>query len=127
DPSLPLDRKQRIIDDLLGDRASPLTTGLVGFVVAAGRARDLPEIIDRLVERAAADRQHAVAEVRSVIPLEEERQRGLSAALSSNLGRQVEVKVIVDPSVIGGLSARVGDTVIDGTVRHRLDQLREAL
>ena len=51
----------------------------------------------------------------------------LARALSENLGHEVEVKVIVDQSVIGGVSVRVGDTVIDGTVRHRLDQLKERL
>ena len=48
-------------------------------------------------------------------------------AYDQALGKRLEVKVIVDPSVMGGLVARVGDTVIDGSVRHRLDQLREVL
>ena len=42
-------------------------------------------------------------------------------------GKEVEVKVVVDPNVLGGVVARVGDTVIDGTVRHRLDQLKERI
>ena len=42
-------------------------------------------------------------------------------------GKQVEVKVILDETVLGGLVARVGDTVIDGSVRHRLEQLREGM
>ena len=41
--------------------------------------------------------------------------------------KNIEVKVIVDPSVLGGLVATIGDTVIDGTVRHRLDQLKEQI
>ena len=99
----------------------------MSFVVGAGRARDLPAIIDRVVERAAAERKHVVAEVRSAVSLDAKRQQKLAKALSQNLGLDVEVKVIVDPSVIGGAAVRVGDTVIDGTVRHRLDQLREGL
>ena len=127
DLSLPVDRKVAIIEQLLGPKGSPLTTSLVSFIVSAGRARELPQIIDRVVERAAAERKHAVAEVRSAIELDAPRKEKLAKALSNNLGLDVEVKVIVDPSVIGGVSARVGDTVIDGTVRHRLDQLREGL
>jgi F-type H+-transporting ATPase subunit delta len=80
-----------------------------------------------VVERAAAERKHAVAEVRSAVPLDARRRDKLAKALSKNLGLDVEVKVIVDPSVIGGAAVRVGDTVIDGTVRHRLDQLKEGL
>ena len=127
DQSLPAERRQAIVENLLGGKASPITVSLVSFIVVAGRARDLPAIIDRVVERAAAERKHVVAEVRSAVSLDAKRQQKLAKALSQNLGLDVEVKVIVDPSVIGGAALRVGDTVIDGTVRHRLDQLREGL
>lgn len=127
DESLPVDKRLAIVDDLLKLKASPVTVNLVSFVVGVGRARDLPKIIDRFVERAAAERQHEVAEVRSAIPLDDGQRKRVAEALSKALDKQVEVKVIVDPSVLGGISARVGDTVIDGTVRNRLDQLKELL
>ncbi len=128
DASIPSEKRQEIIQDLLvKSNATPITTSLVSFVVGAGHARDLPGIISSLVERAASDRQHAVAEVRSAVSLDENQRTRLAAALSKNLGKEVEVKVHVDPSVLGGLSARVGDVVIDGTVRHRLDQLKETI
>jgi F-type H+-transporting ATPase subunit delta len=128
DASLPVEKRQEIISDLMGNaNASPLTTSLVSFVIRAGHARDLPAIISSLVERAASDRNHEVAEVRSAVPLDENQRTRLARALSRNLGKEVEVKVHVDPSVLGGLSARVGDVVIDGTVRHRLDQLKETI
>jgi len=128
DTDLPSEKRQEIIQDLLGRaEATPITTSLVSFIVGAGHARDLPGIISSLVERAASDRKHAVAEIRSAVPLDEDQRRRLAAALSKNLGKEVEVKVHVDPSVLGGLSARVGDVVIDGTVRHRLDQLKETI
>lgn len=127
DQALPAEKRQAIVEDLLGGKASPLTTALVSFVVAAGRARELPDIIARMVERAASARKHAIAEVRSAIPLDGDQQRRLAEALSASLGKEVEVKVVIDPSVLGGISARVGDLVIDGTVRHRLEQLKEAI
>lgn len=127
DPAIPAEKRQAIVEDLLGTRALPLTTALVSFVVGAGRARDLPGIIALVVERAASKRQHVVAEVRSSTPLSADQRSRLAQSLSANLGKQVEVKVIVDPSVLGGLSARIGDVVIDGTIRHRLDQLKEAI
>jgi F-type H+-transporting ATPase subunit delta len=43
------------------------------------------------------------------------------------VGRPVELRVRIDPSLMGGMSVSIGDTVIDGSVRHRLDKLREAL
>jgi F-type H+-transporting ATPase subunit delta len=127
DPRLPAARKQAVIGDLLEDQASPLTRALVGLVVGLGRAKELPEIADRLVERAAAERNRAVAEVRSAVPLDEKVLNRLAKGLSKATGKQVEVKLVVDPSVIGGVVARVGNTVIDGSVRHRLESLRERM
>ena len=51
----------------------------------------------------------------------------LTASLSRATGKDVEVKTIVDPSIIGGVVARVGDTVIDGSLSHRMQELRETL
>ncbi|HEX9681864.1 MAG TPA: ATP synthase F1 subunit delta [Acidimicrobiales bacterium] len=125
DANVPVDRRQQIIEDLLGSKASPTTTAVLSFVVGAGRARDLPAICDALVERAASERSSVVADVRSAIDLPPEVVQRLAAALGTTTGRQVEVKVIVDPTVVGGLVATVGDTVIDGSVRRRLELIRD--
>lgn len=127
DPQLPLDRKQEIIDDLVGGRASELTTGMVQFVVAQGRAADLPAIARSLVEMAAASRDRAVAEVRSAVPLDDETIERLASGLSKATGKSVEVRLIIDPTVIGGIVARVGDTVIDGSIARRVESLRQAI
>ena len=60
-------------------------------------------------------------------PLDDEQVRRLAEALSQATGKHVEVKVVVDEKVMGGLVATIGDTVIDGTVRHRLAQLKETI
>ena len=80
-----------------------------------------------LVERAAATKSRTVAEVRSAVALTEDQHIRLAAALANATGKQVELKVIVDPTVLGGLVAQVGDTVIDGSVRSRLDQIKSLL
>jgi F-type H+-transporting ATPase subunit delta len=127
DEAIPVARRQGVVESLLGDKASPVTTNLVGFIVGAGRGRQLPQIIDRLVERAAEAKDSVVAEVRSAIALTDDQTTRLAEALGKASGKRVQVKVIVDPSVLGGLVAQIGDTVIDGSVRARLDQLREAI
>jgi len=127
DQAIPVELRQGVVEKLLGGRAAPVTTALVSFVVGAGRARDLPAIIDRLVERVAEERAEVVAEVRSAIALNDEQRGRLATALSEATKKKVSVKVIVDPSVLGGLVASIGDTVIDGSIRHRLDQLKETL
>ncbi len=122
-----IDRDQRVemLEDLLSDKVSPHTLGLLRFVVEQGRARQLPQILERLSDLAAEARNSVVAEVRSAVPLSGEQREELAKALSSATGKNVEVKVLVDPSVIGGVVATVGETVIDGSVRRRLQQLRE--
>ena len=125
DPHLPVERRIAVIDELMGGKAIATSTARVSMLVAAGQGGDLPQIIDRFLELAASEREHEVAEVRSAIELSDDQTTRLAAALGKATGKNVEVKVVVDPSVLGGLVARVGDTVIDGSVRHRLDQLKE--
>lgn len=127
DELVPAGKRQAIVEDLLGGKATPTTTQLVSMVVGSGRGRDLPAIIDKLVERASSAKQLAVAEVRSAVALTDDQQARLAAALANATGTQVNLKVVVDPSVLGGLVATVGDTVIDGSVRTRVDQLKSRL
>lgn len=127
DAHIPASRRQQIVEDLLQGRATEVTSALVSLVVGAGRAHDLTGIIRELVEMSASENDLAVAEVRSAIELTEDQRTRLAAALRQSLGRSVEIKVIIDPTVLGGIITQVGDTVIDGSVRHRLSQLREAI
>jgi F-type H+-transporting ATPase subunit delta len=127
DPALPADRKKAIIEDLLGGRASRHTVTLLGFIVDQGRAKDLPRIIEAMAELAAERRRRAVAEVRTAVPLDAKRRDSLAKALSDATGKDVELKVLVDPSVIGGVVAQVGDQVFDGSIKRRLELAREQL
>ena len=126
DAQLPVARRQQIVVDLLGGQASPVTTAIVTMLVGTGRARDIPAVVDLVVDHAAKERQREVAEVRSAVDLDDDQRDRLATALKAATGKDVEVKVVVDPAVLGGVVATIGDTVIDGSVRHRLDQLREA-
>jgi F-type H+-transporting ATPase subunit delta len=127
DPALPTENKRQLIADTLGERANPLTVNLLGFLVELGRARELGRIVEELAEVVAQTREQAVAEVRSAIPLDGAMTKRLADALSRATGRQIEVRVVVDPSVIGGAVARVGDEIFDGSVRSRLLEAREHL
>jgi F-type H+-transporting ATPase subunit delta len=126
-PGLPLDQRSAVVDDLLEGRALSTTRALATFVVAAGRGHDLPAIVNRFVELAAQTREQVVAEVRSAVALDDTQRTRIAEALSKATRKRVEVKVVVDESVLGGIVATIGDTVIDGTVRHRLEQLKERM
>lgn len=127
DAAIAPEARAKVVAELLGKRTSPHTVTLLQFVIAAGKARQLTQIVDALVQKAAAARSRAVAEVRSAVPLGEEQRTALRAAIEQATGKQVDIKVLVDPTVLGGLHVRVGDQVFDGTIRHRLDLARERL
>jgi len=77
--------------------------------------------------KVAGERGAAYAEVRSAVPLSDDQKSRLAAALSESVGRQVAVRVTIDPTVMGGLVTQIDDTVIDGSLRRRLNQMRETL
>jgi F-type H+-transporting ATPase subunit delta len=68
-----------------------------------------------------------VAEVRSAVPLNDRQRKRLEEALSSATGRTIEAKVVVDPTLVGGVVARVGDLVFDGSIASRLEDAKHAL
>jgi F-type H+-transporting ATPase subunit delta len=125
DKSIDKEQREKVLQELLADKVSPHTLGLLDFIVAQGRARQLPQILSELSAMAAEERHAVVGEVRSAVPLDADQRKKLAKALSQATGKRVEVKVIVDPSLIGGVVAKIGDTIIDGSVQRRLQQLRE--
>lgn len=126
DPKLPVERRAQVVEDLLQGKASATTVSLASMIVLNGRGGELPAIAAEIA-RVVADEQGAVlAEARSAVALTDEQVNRLAEALSAKLGRTVTVRNVVDPSVVGGVVTQIGDEVIDGTVRTRLNQLREA-
>lgn len=127
DPSIPAARRQQIVEDVLAGKAGKASSAAISMLVGAGRSTELAEIARAVSSKVAGERGAAYAEVRSAVPLSDEQKQRLSAALSESAGRPVEVRVTIDPSVVGGLVTQIDDTVIDGSVRRRLNQMRETL
>jgi F-type H+-transporting ATPase subunit delta len=124
DTTLPTDRRQKIVEQLLGGKANNVTVQLASLLVGTGHVSLLPQVADALVKRASSEKQLEVAEVRSAIELTDAQKSRLLEALSKATGKKLNLKVVIDPNVIGGLVATVGDEVIDDTVRTRLDQVK---
>jgi len=127
DPALPAERRIAVVEELLGGKALQTSVALVSFLVSSPRVGELTEVVDRFVELAAAERRREVAEVRCAVPLDAQQRERLREALNHATGKDIEMKVVVDPTVMGGIVTRIGDVLIDGTVRHRLEQLRETI
>ena len=122
----PADQRIKALDRII-PAAHPATRSALAMLVAAERARDLEAIAQGVADAAAAERGRAVAEVRVAVPLDEQRKQQLREALERATGKQIELKVFVDPAVIGGVHARLGDTVIDGTVAAKLERIKSRL
>jgi F-type H+-transporting ATPase subunit delta len=127
DPNRPVGQRVALISDLLRDKVKPATARLVEYVLKAGHIRDLAATLEWVAGLAADERGRRVANVRSAVELDEGEYARLTQALERTAGRPVEVRVQIDPSLLGGMAVEIGDTVIDGSVRRRLDQLRERL
>ena len=127
DAGLPEENRKAVIEELLGDRTHPVTTRLAGFLVESGQIRRVGAIAEELARLASEGSDRTLAEVRAAVPLSDEQRDRLQRALADSTGRDVDLKVVVDPTVIGGLVARVGDEVFDGSVAHRLAEARQRL
>jgi F-type H+-transporting ATPase subunit delta len=127
DPHLPLERRLQIVDGLLAAKANAATVGLLQLLVTTGRISQLSEIVDRVLETSASRSDRALAQVRSAVPLTDDQKTRLAESLKALTGKDVDLLIEIDPSVLGGLVTQIGDTVIDGSVRQRLAQLRESI
>jgi F-type H+-transporting ATPase subunit delta len=114
--------KAELLRSLLGGRANPVTERIVVRLVTHPRGRSLETGIDALSKLAAARRNRMVAVVVSAVPLSDQQKERLGAALAKLYGRQVHLNLDVDPTVLGGITVRVGDEVINGTIQDRLDE-----
>jgi len=92
-----------------------------------GRLELLPDIVQVFGERLLEHQNIVQADVQSAAPLDDETRQALEASLSRATGKQVSMRVTVDPNLRGGIVARVGSTVYDGSVRTQLKKMRDQL
>lgn len=124
---LPAEARRKIVTDLLSSKASPATTSMAAYATTVGRPRDYEDLLEALVTRVASEGNRRLAEVRSAVELDEAQQRSLAGALSRAMGHDVDIRVTVDPALVGGFVATIGDTVVDASARHQLELLKERL
>ena len=127
DPSLPEAGKRRLLRTLLDGKVTTVTLGLIEQMVAHPRGRTLSVALDMCAEIAARRRQQLIAVVRTPVELSPAQRRRLAQALSRSHGHDVHLDVVIDPSVVGGISVQIGDELIDGTAASRLAAVRRKL
>lgn len=127
DPKLPMGRRLTLLEsDVLG-AASTGTRAALAMLLAGGHGADLQDVTTDLARLSAEDDDRELAEVTVAVPLADAKREALRAALEQATGKQLELQVTVDPDVVGGVRAVVGDTVFDGSLARRLADVKTRL
>ena len=127
DPGRPLRQRTAVVDGFLAGRVPEPVLKLVGLLVERGRIEQLPSVAAEY--RRMLNRRRGVVEAvaRTALPLTGDETAALREKVAGMTGRTVDLRVVIDESLIGGLTVRVGDTLYDASVRGRLERLRERL
>jgi len=121
------DRRRQLVDELLEGKAHAATVRLGLLALSEPGGRGFTAAVTWIVERAARQREQMIAYVTVASELTAEDERRLAGLLSEGYGQGISVKVIIDPSVIGGVRVRVGSDLYDGTIARRLADARSAI
>jgi F-type H+-transporting ATPase subunit delta len=121
------ERKAVLVKVAEKEGLSALLRNFTSYLIDQRRLIYFPDIVHEFNRLADQDEGLLTATVRSASALDEEREQRLQRALSERTGRRVRLDVELDPSLIGGAIATVGDLVIDGSLRPQLSQLRATL
>jgi F-type H+-transporting ATPase subunit delta len=127
EPKISIKRKETAIREALASRVLPTSLNLALLIVQRELVDYMPNIATELEKLVLDYRNQAVAEVITAAPLDEKQQAQVKKALESRTGKNILLQTRIDPSILGGIIARVGDQVIDSSVRYRLATLQERL
>jgi F-type H+-transporting ATPase subunit delta len=119
--------KIRVVRDALGDSVGPLALNLMSLLATKNIAHILPGITDQYQELLDAQQGIERAEAVSAIPLDDDEQRRVTEMLSAMSGSDVRLTTVVDSEILGGMIIRIGDRVMDGSTRSRLQAMRREL
>lgn len=126
-PAVPLETRTEMADSIFGKIAERPVLNLIGLMIRRGRIHQLTKVATEFQRLDNARQGITVATATSAAPLSKDEIRVLTERMERFTGGRVELDVQVDPSLLGGLVVRVGDRLIDGSVRGRLERLRNQL
>ncbi|SEM84311.1 F0F1 ATP synthase subunit delta [Halomonas caseinilytica] len=126
-PRLTSAQKVDLLVDICGDAVNDELRNFLFQVGQKGRLAALPAIAEQFALLKAQQEERMDVDIVSAFPLDDAQQQTLASALAKRLNREISITTQVDSSLLGGVVLRAGDTVIDGSVRGRLNRLREAL
>ena len=119
--------KRVLVAKLLASKVSPSTSRLLAALVSGMRGRSIEKTISFYASAAAARKMRVIAHVKSAVELSQAQKDKLASSLSGKIGQPVRLNVELDPKVLGGLSIRFADELIDATIVNRLADAGRAL
>lgn len=126
-PRVPFTRKEAIVRDLLEKQVTPQALALALLLVERELVEVGPKVAEAFEQKLDDYRGQAKATVTTAIPMDERQLQEVASYLQAITGKKITLETKVDPAILGGLVAQIGDTLIDGSVRRRLAQLREQI
>ncbi len=121
------ERKDALLADIFGKSFAPLTLALLAHAFRGARGRHIERTIVAYSHAVTARLNRVNAHVRTAIALSDAQKSKLAASLSQHIGQQVHLNVEIDPSILGGLTIRFADEIIDGSILNRLSEASRAL
>ena len=122
-----LARKVELIKSIYGSKYSTSSVKLINQVVTGRGGRSIEKTLSAHIHAVTARRNRVNAFIKSSIALTSAQKEKLSSSLTKKIGQSVHLNIDIDPSVIGGVSIRFGDEVIDGTIKNRLAEASRTL
>lgn len=126
-PSITADTKLATLEATLPSTVQPELRNLAKLLVVRGRTNLIPQIREIFEDQVRAERGITVAQVTTSEPLTAEEAALVREKLAAMTGNTIEITATVDPDIIGGIVVRIGDQVIDGSVRNKLERMRTRL
>lgn len=125
-PKTPLVAKRAMLDQAMEGRSAEAKR-LTGMLLERRRLSSVPEIYEHYQALLLKEKGIVIADVTTAVPLGAAAETMMKKELSALLGKDVEIRSQVDPAIIGGMVARIGDNLIDGSVSNQLRRLHERL
>jgi len=127
EPNIQFERKEQVIRDLLQDKVQKDALGLALLIVERQHVEGVKQVRDEFERLYDNYRGQAHAELTTATPLDDDLREQVKADLQRVTGKRIILHERVDPTILGGAIARVGDTLIDGSVRRKLSLLRQQI
>ncbi len=127
EPKVSVQRKETALRQALSSKVLPTSLNLALLIVERQLVDFMPNIAAELEQLVLDYKNEAVAQVTTAKPMDDRQKTLVAQALANKTGKKIIMEPRVDPNILGGVIARVGDQVIDGSVRYRLNALRQHL